>query len=431
MSFDSLGLSDHLLRAVQAQGYDAPTPIQHRSIPHIIAGADLAAEAQTGSGKTAAFVLPILQKMAANTAAATPKTIGALTITPTRELALQIAETFKLLGQFAEPPPKVLTIIGGTSIGDQLSALSAGVDIVVATPGRLLDLMEREGIDVGHVHTLVLDEADKLLDVGFNDELTVLLDALPSQRQNLLFSATLPQKVLTMSARVLNEPTVVRIDEQPTSVATIEQRAYQVDRDKRRLLLQHLLKTESWGQTLIFVATQRGAENLAKKLRIAGLAATEIHGGLEQEDRIFALKRFKSGKAKVMVATDIAARGIDIPRLGAVVNFDLPRAAADYTHRIGRTGRAGESGVAVTFVDHETEAHLRLIEKKNQLMLTRLQVPGFELGDPTREKTKGPAPKKGRRKSKKDKLREQQAEENSLESDEVLAGCIPPVDEIG
>jgi superfamily II DNA/RNA helicase len=408
MSFDSLGLSDHLLRAVQAQGYDAPTPIQQRSIPHIIAGADLAAEAQTGSGKTAAFVLPILQKMASHYAELTPRTIGVLTITPTRELALQIAETFKLLGQFAESPPTVLSIIGGTPINDQLSALSSGVDIVVATPGRLLDLMEREAININHVHTLVLDEADKLLDVGFNDELTVLLNALPPQRQNLLFSATLPQKVLTLSARVLNEPTVLRIDEEHTSVATIEQRAYQVDRENRRPLLQHLLRTEPWGQTLIFVATQRGAANLARKLRVDGFPTTELHGGLEQPDRIFALKRFRSGKASIMVATDIAARGIDIPLLGAVVNFDLPRAPVDYVHRIGRTGRAGESGIAVTFVDHETENHLRLIEKKNHLLLTRRQVSGFELRDSSTERVKGLAPKKGRRKSTKDKLREQQ-----------------------
>jgi ATP-dependent RNA helicase RhlE len=408
MSFDSLGLLDHLLRAVQAQGYAAPTPIQQRSIPHIIAGDDLAAEAQTGAGKTAAFVLPILQKMTSRTAGLVPIGIGVLTITPTRELALQIAETFKSLSQFAEPPPTVLSIIGGTSINDQLSVLSSGVDIVVATPGRLLDLMEREAIDVSHVHTLVLDEADKLLDVGFNDELTVLLDALPSQRQNLLFSATLPQKVLNLSARVLNEPSVLRIDEEHTSVATIEQSAYQVDRENRRLLLQHLLKTESWGQTLVFVATQRGANNLAKKLRVDGFPATELHGGLDQAARIFALKRFRRGKAQIMVATDIAARGIDIPLLGAVVNFDLPRAPVDYIHRIGRTGRAGESGIAVTFVDHETENHLRLIEKKNRLMLTRQQVPGFELRESSTERVKGLAPKKGRRKSKKDKLREQQ-----------------------
>ena len=407
MSFDSLGLSDHLLRAVQAQGYDAPTPIQQRSIPHITAGADLAAEAQTGSGKTAAFVLPILQKMASHPTEMTPTTIAVLTITPTRELALQIAETFKLLSQFAEPPPTVLSIIGGTSLSDQLSALSSGVDIVVATPGRLLDLMEREAIHINHVHTLVLDEADKLMDVSFNEELTVLLNALPPQRQNLLFSATLPQKVLNLCARVLNEPTLLRIDEQHTPVATIEQRVYQVDREKRRLLLQHLLQSEPWGQTLIFVATQKGATNLAKKLRVQGFPAIELHGGLDQSDRIFALKRFKSGKTPIMVATDVAARGIDIPLLGAVVNFDLPRAPVDYIHRIGRTGRAGASGIAVTFVDHETEEHLRIIEKKNHLMLTRRQVPGFELRDSCTEKIKGGAPKKGRRKSKKDKLREQ------------------------
>ena len=406
-SFDSLGLSDHLLRAVQTQGYDAPTPIQLRAIPQIIAGVDLVAEAQTGSGKTAAFALPILQKMTSVDTEPTTKNIGALVITPTRELALQISETFELLSQFAEPAPTVLTIIGGIPIDEQLSALSSGVDIVVATPGRLLDLMEREAINIAHVHTLVLDEADKLLDVGFNDELTLLLNALPSERQNLLFSATLPQKVLKIGARVLTDPTVLRIDEEKTSVATIDQRAYQVDREKRRLLLQHLLKTESWGQTLVFVATQRGVRNLAKKLRVDGFKATELHGGLDQSERILALNGFKSGKKPIMVATDIAARGIDIPCLGAVVNFDLPRSPADYIHRIGRTGRAGESGIAITFVDHQTENHLRLIEKKNHLMLNRQQVHGFEPEDSTTTKTKGPPPKKGTRKSKKDKLREQ------------------------
>jgi ATP-dependent RNA helicase RhlE len=407
-SFDSLGLSGHLLRAVRAQGYDAPTPIQERSIPRIMTGADLAAEAQTGSGKTAAFVLPILERMASHPSKSPSRAVGVLTITPTRELALQIAETFTLLSQFAEAPPTVLSVIGGTSINDQVAALSSGVDIVVATPGRLLDLMEREAITLNHVHTLVLDEADKLLDEGFNEELTALLSELAPQRQSLLFSATLPPKVINLSARVLNEPTVLRVDEEQTSVATIEQRAYQVDRDSRRGLLQHLLKTEPWGQTLVFVATQRGATNLARKLRVDGFPATELHGGLDQPDRIVALQRFRTGKIPIMVATDIAARGIDIPLLGAVVNFDLPRAPVDYIHRIGRTGRAGESGISVTFVDHETEAHLRLIEKKNHLLLTRRQVPGFELRGSAIENIKGPAPKKGRRKSKKDKLREQQ-----------------------
>ena len=410
MSFEALGLSGHLLRAVEAQGYTAPTPVQQRSIPHISAGADLAAEAQTGSGKTAAFVLPILHKMTSDTAEVQPTDIGVLTITPTRELALQIAETFTLLGRFAEPQPRVLSVIGGASIDDQLWALSSGVDIVVATPGRLLDLMEHGAIDIGHVHTLVLDEADKLLDEGFNDELSILLGALPAHRQNLLFSATLPEKVLTLAARVLNEPTVLRIDEEQTSVETIEQRVYQVDRDKRRLLLQHLMRAETLGQTLIFVATKRAATNLAKKLRTDGFAATELHGDLNQSERVFAVKRFKSRQVPIMVATDIAARGIDIPLLGAVVNFDLPRSPLDYVHRIGRTGRAGESGISITFVDHESEAHLRLIEKKNRLTLTRGQVTGFEISGPAPKKVKGPAPTKGKRKSKKDKLRERQAQ---------------------
>lgn len=415
-SFDALGLSAHLLRATHAQGYQLPTPIQQRAIPHIIDGGDVAAEAQTGSGKTAAFALPILEKMCGNDESSAPLGIGVLVITPTRELALQIAKAFEDLSAFAPFPPTVLSIIGGTSINDQIAALSSKADILVATPGRLLDLMDRDVLNAKHVHTLVLDEADKLLDVGFNDELTMLLDALPEQRQNLLFSATLPQKVLQLSDRVLSSPTVVRIDEEATPVARIDQRVYQVARDKRRLLLQHLLKTESWGQTLIFSSTQRGAANLAKKLRIDGFSATEIHGGLEQLDRIFALDRFTSGSAKILVATDLAARGIDVPLLGAVVNFDLPRAPVDYIHRIGRTGRAGASGIAITFVDHDTEHHLRLIEKKNHLLLTRQQVPGFEPVDAPPKKTKGPAPKKGRRKSKKDKLREQQQAEGPTQS---------------
>jgi superfamily II DNA/RNA helicase len=408
-SFDSLSLSTHLLRAVQAQAYDVPTPIQQRAIPEVIEGHDLAGEAPTGSGKTAAFVLPILEKMSLKTTESPKPSISVLTMAPTRELALQIAASFKTLGKFAKQPPRVLSIIGGTSISDQIESLYAGVDIVVATPGRLLDLMDREIIDISQVDTLVLDEADKLLDVGFNDELTILLNAIPPKRQTLLFSATLPPKLLDLCARIMHEHKVIRIDEESTTVDTIEQRVYQVDRLQRRLLLQHLMRAESWSQTLIFVATKKASTNLANKLRVNGFRATELHGDLEQPEREFALKRFKSGKVSILVATDLAARGIDIPLLGAVVNFDLPRAPADYIHRIGRTGRAGESGIAITFVDHDTEAHLRLIEKKNKLLLTRQQVPGFELSGPPPKPTKGGPPKKGKRKSKKDKLREAQS----------------------
>jgi len=414
-SFGSLDLSEHLLRAVEAQGYKTPTPIQERAIPHVMTGVDVAAEAQTGSGKTAAFVLPTLEKMSVGSDSLASGKVGVLTITPTRELALQIAAAFNALGKFGASPPKVLSVIGGVSVEEQLSALKRGVNVVVATPGRLLDLLERGALKLDGVHTLILDEADKLLDAGFNDELTVLLDALSPERQNLLFSATLPPKVLQLGARVLNSPVIVRTHERHTTVDTIEQRVYQVNRDTRRQLLQHLLGSEEWGQTLVFTATQKAASNLAAKLRTHGLLATEIHGGLEQSDRNFALKRFKLGKAKILVATDIAARGIDIPLLKTVVNYDLPRSPLDYLHRIGRTGRAGESGLAVSFVDHETEAHLRVIEKKNHVTLTRQQVEGYELQGSPVTKVKGSAPRKGRRKSKKDKLREKRLAEEHVE----------------
>lgn len=409
-SFDGLALSAHLLRAVKAQGYATPSPVQQLTIPEVLAGHDVAAEAQTGSGKTAAFVLPVLERMSQAPDLAAQSGIGVLALAPTRELALQVAETFRVLGQFADSVPAVLSIIGGASIGDQIKGLNRGADIVVATPGRLLHLIEEHLIDLSAVHTLILDEADKLLDAGFVDELSRLLDALPEKRQNLLFSATLPQRVLSVCETVLEQPKVLRMDDHPVAVDTIEQRVYTVDRDRRRALLQHLMREESWGQTLVFVATKKTSDNLANKLRVNGFKATELHGGLAQADRTFGLERFKSGKANIMVATDIAARGIDIPGLAVVVNFDLPRSPADYIHRIGRTGRAGESGISVTFVDHETEAHLRLIEKKNRIELIRDQVSGFELTGEPLAIAKNAGPIKGKRKSKKDKLREQRAQ---------------------
>ncbi len=406
-SFDSLGLSPYMLRAIEAQNYTTPSPVQSLSIPEVLAGHDVAAEAQTGSGKTAAFVLPILERMSQSETRSAA--VSVLVLAPTRELALQVTDTFRVMGEFMSHAPKVLTVIGGASLGDQIRGLERGAEVVVATPGRLLHLIEDELIDLSALHTLVLDEADKLLDAGFVDELNVLLDALPKSRQNLLFSATLPERVLSVCEAVLTEPKVIRMDDHPVAVDTIEQRVYRVDSDRRRALLQHLIRSEEWGQTLIFVATQKACDNLANKLRVNGFHATELHGGLPQSDRIFGLERFKSRKANIMVATDIAARGIDIPGLAVVVNYDLPRSPSDYIHRIGRTGRAGESGVSVTLVNHETEAHLRLIEKKNRIELNRDEVSGFELsGDPL-PKVKNAGPVKGKRKSKKDKLREQKA----------------------
>ncbi len=418
-SFASLGLDDHLLRSVAEQGFEAPTPIQLRAIPVISEGKDLAAEAQTGTGKTAAFVLPILQRLCSAPPSPPPQLdpsqldpsqldvspVAVLTLAPTRELALQVAEVFGSLARHAPRPVRVLGIIGGEPVEQQVAALEEGVDVVVATPGRLLDLLGRGVLDLAQLQVLVLDEADKLLDLGFSEALADVLRSIPVERQTLVFSATLPQRVLDLFAQLLRSPTTVRLDAAPVGPAGIEQRVIEVDRDRRRMLLQHLLGSEAWGPTLVFVATQRAAENLGKKLRRVGVPAVALHGGLAQHERVGVLARFKGGGAQVMVATDIAARGIDVPRLGAVVNYDLPRSPRDYLHRIGRTGRAGERGLAISFIDHDSAPHFRVIEKHSQIALPRERVEGFPLTGEAPLATKGPPPVKGRRMSKKDKLR--------------------------
>lgn len=407
-SFQSLGLADHLLQSIGDLGFDVPTPIQSLAIGEIAAGRDVAAEAQTGSGKTAAFVLPILQSLCATPVDGAPVTV--LTLAPTRELALQVAAVFTSLAKRAPRRVRVLGVIGGEPIEQQMAALRGGVDVVVATPGRLLDLLGRRALDLSDLQVLVLDEADKLLDLGFADELADLLELIPPQRQTLLFSATLPERVLLLAEDVLSDPVTVRVDAAPVGPDAIRQRVIEVDRDSRRMLLQHLLGTQDWGRTIVFVGTQRASENLAKKLRKDGLWADALHGGLHQIDRVERLAQFRSGRVPVLVATDIAARGIDVPRLGAVVNFDLPRSPRDYLHRIGRTGRAGESGTAVSFIDHSSAAHFRLIEKHSQIDLPRERIPGFDLtGEPPRPGS-GPAPRKGKRMSKKDKLRAKAAQ---------------------
>ena len=404
-TFKSLGLADHLLQSIHDLGFDAPTPIQVCAIPVIAAGHDVAGEAQTGSGKTAAFVLPILSRLAESPPVALVP-VRVLTLAPTRELALQVADVFRSLAERALPRIEVLGVIGGEPIERQIAALSDGVDVVVGTPGRLLDLLDREALDLTGLQVLVLDEADKLLDFGFSDALAALIQTIPEERQTLVFSATLPQRVLDLSAEVLRDPVTVRLDDAPVGPIGIHQRVIEVDRDRRRMLLQHLLEVEGWGQTLVFVATQRASENLAAKLRTTGVWAAALHGGLLQADRVSALADLKDGSVPVLVATDIAARGIDVPRLGTVVNFDLPRSPRDYLHRIGRTGRAGERGVAVSFIDHTSSAHFRVIETHSQIALPRERVPGFPLDGEAPTPSKGPTPVKGKRKSKKDKLRE-------------------------
>lgn len=403
-TFESLGLDPHLLEATRDSGFDAPTPIQVSAIPAILAGHDLIGEAQTGSGKTAAFVLPILQRLG-GLPPVEDVPVRVLTLAPTRELALQVAGVFHRLAGRAPRPIRVLGVIGGEPIERQITALRRGVEVVVATPGRLLDLLGRGAIDLSGLEVLVLDEADRLLDLGFAEALAELVGSMPSHRQSLLFSATLPQQLLDLSAGLLTEPVTVRVDDAPVGPEGIHQRVMEVDRDRRRPLLQQLLGTEPWARTLVFVATQRASENLAAKLRKSGFRAASLHGGLDQIDRVATLARFKAGETPVLVATDLAARGIDVPLLDAVVNFDLPRSPRGYLHRIGRTGRAGATGVAVSFIDHTSAAHFRVIERQSQIALPRERVPGFALTGAAPAATKGPAPVKGRRMSKKDKLR--------------------------
>jgi len=415
-SFESLGLSEPLLRAVAELGFTAPTPIQERAIPEVAAGRDVVAEAQTGSGKTAAFALPILQRLALDSSQ--PHWPRVLVLAPTRELALQVASAFQSFAKYQLRAPSVLAVIGGVPIERQIEALSAGVDIAVATPGRLLDLGEGGNLVLADVHTLVLDEADKLLDLGFSDELGTVLLNLASERQTLLFSATLPEKVLALREKITREPITLRIDEEQVGVEGIHQRVIEVDRDRRRMLLQHLVREESWGQTLVFVATRRATENISSKLRRDGLRAAALHGALEQSERVDILRRFKRGEISMLIATDLASRGIDIPKLFAVVNYDLPRSPRDYVHRIGRTGRAGETGMAVSFVDYQSAAHFHLIEKHGGAKVPWEQLPGFELTGEPPPRTKGPAPVKGKRKSKKDKLREAAAREAAAKDHE-------------
>ena len=404
MSFASLGLNSQLLHAVVEQGFTEPTAVQATAIPAILKGEDVQASAHTGSGKTAAFVLPLLQQaLTSNPAARSPI---ALVLVPTRELALQVGNVFRLFARHLSPPIKTIIATGGASINPQMLALRGSVHIVIATPGRLLDLVEHNSVILSAVKTLVLDEADRMLDLGFTEELQRILALLPKQRQNLLFSATFPESIQALSAKILQQPVLIQLTHNNTPAPAIAQRAIAVDKEKRTALLRHLLNTEQWSRALVFVATKYATEHVADKLRRHQINATAFHGELSPGARSQALAAFKAGQLQVLIATDLAGRGIDIDQLPVVVNYDLPRSTEDYTHRIGRTARAGTSGIAINFISADNEAHFRLIEKRQQMRLTREQIVGFEPSTltPTIIDQRGGI--KGKRKSKKDKLRE-------------------------
>jgi ATP-dependent RNA helicase RhlE len=377
MSFASLGLSEVLVRAVNEHGYTQPTPIQLQAIPAVLAGGDLLAGAQTGTGKTAGFVLPMLQRlMAAPVPKGQKPVIRALILTPTRELAAQVEESVRVYGKYSGL--KSMVMFGGVGINPQISQLRTGVDIVVATPGRLLDHMGQGTINLNHVEFLVLDEADRMLDMGFIHDIKRVLKVLPQKRQNLLFSATFSDEIKALADSLLKSPALIEVARRNATAELISQKIHPVDRDKKRELLSHLIKTNKWFQVLVFTRTKHGANRLAEQLGKDDITALAIHGNKSQGARTRALAEFKSGELQVLVATDIAARGIDIDQLPHVVNYELPNVPEDYVHRIGRTGRAGSEGEAISLVCVDEKAYLHDIERLIKRDIPSVVIPGFE-----------------------------------------------------
>jgi ATP-dependent RNA helicase RhlE len=394
MSFESLGLVPTLLRALAEQGYAEPTPIQAAAIPEVLAGHDLLAAAQTGTGKTAAFALPLLQRLI-DAPAATPRRPRVLILTPTRELAAQIDDNLRAYAKYLHVRSAV--IFGGVGMGPQINALRRGVDVVIATPGRLIDHMQQRNIELSGVDVLVLDEADRMLDMGFLPALKRILTAVPKQRQTLLFSATFAAPIKALAMQFMRQPREVSVSPPNTVTQLITHHVHPVDASRKRDLLLHVLSQDSRRQTLVFSRTKHGADKLVKFLEVSGLRAAAIHGNKSQNARTRALSDFKSGRVTVLVATDIAARGIDIDQLPVVINHDLPMVAEDYVHRIGRTGRAGSEGLALSLVSHDESGLLRDIRKLLDQDIAITEVPGFEPSTPLRLDAGAPRPKQGQR----------------------------------
>jgi len=377
MSFSNLGLLPELLCAVADKGYDTPTPIQLQAIPAVLAGRDVLAGAQTGTGKTAGFVLPILQRLAADPAAANSRAPRALVLTPTRELAAQVAESARNYGKYLKL--RISQVFGGVNINPQISALRSGCDILVATPGRLLDLVQQRAADLSHVQVLVLDEADRMLDMGFIPDIRRIIKLLPSKRQNLLFSATYSDDIRALAERLLHDPLSIQVAPRNAPIELVEQRAYRVQKEQKRHLLVHLIQGGQWRQVLIFTRTKHGANRLTQQLEGAGIRAAAIHGNKSQAARVKALDMFKRGQVTALVATEVAARGLDIKELPQVVNYELPNVPEDYVHRIGRTGRAGSAGEAVSLVSADEGGLLRDIERVLRRSIPTVQTPVFKI----------------------------------------------------
>ena len=374
MSFSNLGLAPELSRAVAEQGYETPTPIQMQAIPAVIAGRDVLAGAQTGTGKTAAFVLPLLQALAQSPAGRAPR---ALVITPTRELAAQVAESARQYGRHLKT--RICVVFGGVGINPQIEALRSGCDLLVATPGRLLDLAGQRALDLREVRHFVLDEADRMLDMGFIPAIRQVLKLLPQQRQNLMFSATYSDDILDLATRFLRDPVTVEVAPRNATADRVEQQAYRLAKEHKRHLLAHLIREGGWHQVLVFTRTKHGANRLAEQLAGAGIATAAIHGNKSQNARVRALAEFKTGKITALVATEVAARGLDIKELPFVVNYELPNVPEDYVHRIGRTARAGGAGCAISLVAPDEAGLLKDIERLLRRPLQIAATPQFTI----------------------------------------------------
>jgi len=374
MSFNNLGLSDELLNTIQKEGYSEATPVQERAIPLINKGMDILAGAQTGTGKTAAFALPILNRLQKSNSK--KRTVRALILTPTRELAAQVNNSFRTYGTAL--PFKTIEIFGGVSMRPQKSKLKKGVDIVVATPGRLLDHLNQNTINLSEVEVFVLDEGDRMLDMGFKKDIEKVIKQLPQKRQNLLFSATFPKEIQKLASRLLNSPKKIQVASENSTAEKVKQTVYPVDQSRKRELLIHSIKENNWFQVLVFIKTKRAADKLTRQLNKKRILSDTIHGNKTQAARSKALENFKKGKVQVLVATDVAARGIDIDLLPVVINFNLPMVAEDYIHRIGRTARAGKEGEAISLVCAEEFNLLSDIERLLKFRIPREDIEGFE-----------------------------------------------------
>lgn len=413
--FLSFNLSAAIQTAIKTIGYERPTDVQVKAIPAILTGQDVLARADTGSGKTAAFVLPLLEKLSNSDNKdsfnrfngldrAENNGVQILVLVPTRELAIQVAEVFTTFSQNIKPALKCLSVFGGVKINPQMMALRGGADILVATPGRLLDLVDQNAVKFIQLKALVIDEADRLMKGDFEDEINRVIKELPSTRQNLMFTATFPDSIRPLVREVLSLPSVINLDDKPEAEVIIEQRVIKVNHHVKNDLLAHLLDTHNWKQVLIFCSAKRTCDNLVLKLKKRGIHAVAMHGNKEQSARSAALNDFKAGKTQVLIATDVAARGIDIEQLPCVINYDLPRSPNDYMHRIGRTGRASQPGLAFSLIAHHEYHHFSVIEKHHGLRLQHEQIEGFEADEtapPLPEKTPRKKPKAKTKLSKK------------------------------